>query len=68
MAYSDAADGCCVLRACWPCPPLFFFCAQYGNVLSGAVCTAVEEVLEARSRNAFCCVRPPGEENTPVEI
>lgn len=27
---------------------------------AGAVCTAVEEVLEARSRNAFCCVRPPG--------
>lgn len=27
----------------------------------GAVCHAVDRVLSGANRNAFCCVRPPGE-------
>ncbi|RYY37264.1 hypothetical protein EON62_01245, partial [archaeon] len=27
---------------------------------AGAVCTAIDAVVEGRSRHAFCCVRPPG--------
>ncbi|GIL78691.1 hypothetical protein Vretifemale_8102 [Volvox reticuliferus] len=37
-------------------------------VAAGAVCTAVDEVVAGRVRNAFCAVRPPGHHAGPCGI
>ncbi|EFJ43924.1 hypothetical protein VOLCADRAFT_118904 [Volvox carteri f. nagariensis] len=37
-------------------------------VAAGAVCTAVDEVVAGKARNAFCAVRPPGHHAGPCGI